>query len=283
MGLPKTDDIRVGNQRVTLNAFNGTETKEHLRQTAVQIIASGPSIADLVFNNQQLGTPTIFVNGSLSLLSEQTFTSIAGWVISDARFIHHQPNILKNHYNGQPLYATLAVFEALAASHPEIMLNYHQAMRVLYPVDRPWGVKSNKPWHSKLALTAKRLIRKSSLKEFADHPSFVINSTHKPKPIGVSLDVTDGFVEAGTVAYVAAQLAFSRQASAIHLYGIDLLNSNQPRFYENKDNSAPCKLDKAITDRIVPSFNLLGKVYKDHGVTVYNHSPVSKDLFDELY
>lgn len=283
MGLPKTDDIRVGNQRVTLNAFNSTETREELQQTAVQIIASGPSVADLLFNSQQLSTPTIFVNGSLSLLSEQTFTSIAGWVISDARFIHHQPNILKNHYNGQPLYATLAVFEALATSNPDIMLNYHQAMRVLYPVDRPWGVKSNKPWHSKLALTAKRLIRKRSLKEFADHPSFVINSTHKPKPIGVSLDVTDGFVEAGTVAYVAAQLAFSRQASTIHLYGIDLLNSSQPRFYENKDNSAPCKLDKAITDRIVPSFNLLGKVYKDHGVTVYNHSPVSKDLFDELY
>ena len=94
--------------------------------------------------------------------------------------------------------------------------------------------------------------------------------------------MSHGFVEAGTVAYVAAQLAYAREAAAIHLYGIDLLNSNQPRFYENKHNSAPSKLDKAISDRIVPSFNLMGQVYREHGVSVINHSPISKDLFSEL-
>lgn len=116
----------------------------------------------------------------------------------------------------------------------------------------------------------------------ANQPNFVINTQHQPAPIGLSLDVTHGFIEAGTVAYVAAQLAFSRHASEIHLYGIDLLNNDQPRFYENKDNSAPCKLDKAITDRIVPSFNLLGRVYKENNVPVVNHSPVSQELFHHL-
>ena len=81
---------------------------------------------------------------------------------------------------------------------------------------------------------------------------------------------------------MATQLAFSRHAATIHLYGIDLLNSEQPRFYENKNNSAPSMLSKVMSERIVPSFNLLSRTYKSHGVSVINHSPVSKTLFDDL-
>ena len=280
--LPPTVKFDIDNQLITICAFNANQIDQNLHKQAVNIIASGPSIADLAFS-ELLDAPTIFVNGSISLLAEHNFTHVVGWVISDARFINHQPEILKTYYTGQPLYATLAVFEAMAVSHSSIMCAYHESMRILYPVDRPWGVKSNKLWYSNLSFKKKLLNKKKPLPYFANDPNFVIDSQHKPAPIGVSLNITYGFVEAGTVAYVATQLAFSRQASAIHLYGIDLLNSNQPRFYENSDNSAPSKLDKAVTERIVPSFNILGRVYKEHGVPVINHSPISKDLFDSLY
>lgn len=282
LALPSTVEFDIDHQLITIHAFDTNEATQNLHKQAVNIIASGPSIANLTFA-ELLDTPTMFVNGSISLLAEHDFTQIIGWVISDARFIHHQPEILQKHYTGQPLYATLAVFEAMAVAHPETLRTYHDTMRILYPVDRPWGVKSNKFWFSKLSFRKKLLNKKKPLSHFANYPNFIIDANHKPDAIGVSLDVTQGFVEAGTVAYVAAQLAFSRGASAIHLYGIDLLNSNQPRFYENENNSAPSKLDKAISDRIVPSFNLLAKTYKEHGVTVINHSPVSKDLFNKLY
>ncbi|ALF58744.1 hypothetical protein [Psychrobacter urativorans] len=278
--LPPTADFNIDNQLITIAAFDATEEKQSLHQQAVNIIASGPSTANLSFSELQ-DIPTIFVNGSISLIEHHHFTHVVGYVISDARFIHHQPDILQKYYTGQPLYATLAVFEAMAVTHPHIMQTYHDAMRILYPVDRPWGVKSNKALFSKLSFKNKWLNKKKPLSSFADDANFVIVD-NQPAPIGVSLNLTYGFVEAGTVAYVAAQLAFARQASAIHLYGIDLLNSSQPRFYENVDNSAPSRLDKAINDRIVPSFNLLGKVYKEHGVTVINHSPISKNLFDNL-
>lgn len=281
-GLPPTVKFNIDNHIIMIKGFNADESGQSLHQQAVNIIASGPSITDLAFSEMQ-DIATIFVNGSISLLSQHDFTQVVGWVISDARFIHHQPDILKTHYTGQPLYATLAVLEAIAVTQPDIMRTYHDAMRILYPVDRPWGVKSNKLWFSKLAFRKKLLNKKKPLAHFANHPNFVIDTEHKPHPIGVSLNITYGFVEAGTVAYVATQLAFSQKASEINLYGIDLLNSSQPRFYENQDNSAPSKLDKAVTDRIVPSFNLLGNVYKDHGVTVINHSPISKNLFDGLY
>ncbi len=281
MELPPTVKFNIQDQPVIIQAFNSTEMKQNLNGQAVNIIASGPSIASLAFS-ELIDMPTIFVNGSISLLAEHYFAQIVGWVISDARFINHQPEILKNYYTGQPLYATLAVLEAIAASHPDIMRRYHDSMRILYPVDRPCGVESNKLWFSKLTFKKKLFNKKKSLSYFINHPNFIIDNNHKPAPVGVSLDVTYGFVEAGTVAYVAAQLAFSRSVSIINLYGVDLINSNQPRFYEDKDNSAPSKLDKAITDRIVPSFNLLGKVYKEHGVPVVNHSSISKTLFDSL-
>lgn len=280
--LPPTVVFNIDDQPITIHAFNSSEAKQSLNNQAVNIIASGPSAANLAFS-ELIEIPTIFVNGSISLLAQHDFTQVVGWVISDALFIAHQPTILQDHYRGQPLYATLAVFEAIAVTQPDIILTYHNAMRILYPVDRPWGVKSNKLWFSKLSFKKKLLNKKKPLSYFVNQPNFIINSSHKPEPIGVSLDVTEGFVEAGTVAYVAAQLAFSRQASEINLYGLDLINSDQPRFYENQHNNAPTTLNKVISERIIPSFNLLGKTYKSHGVMVINHSYISKHLFDGLH
>lgn len=280
--LPPTVVFNIDDQPITIHAFNSSEAKQSLNNQAVNIIASGPSAANLAFS-ELIEIATIFVNGSISLLAQHDFTQVVGWVISDALFIAHQPTILQDHYRGQPLYATLAVFEAIAVTQPDIILTYHNAMRILYPVDRPWGVKSNKLWFSKLSFKKKLLNKKKPLSYFVNQPNFIINSSHKPEPIGVSLDVTEGFVEAGTVAYVAAQLAFSRQASEINLYGLDLINSDQPRFYENQHNNAPTTLNKVISERIIPSFNLLGKTYKSHGVMVINHSYISKHLFDGLH
>ena len=277
--LPATAGFNIDNELIIINAFNANEPEQSLHGKDVNIIASGPSIQQLPLT-ELLDTPTIFVNGSISLIGQHQFTDIAGYVISDARFINHQPEILQQYYTGQPLYATLAVFEAMATTHPDIMQTYHHAMRVLYPVDRPWGVKSNKLSFNKLIFKKKLLNKKIPLSYFINNPNFIIDSDHKAADIGVSLNITHGFVEAGTVAYVAAQLAFSRQAACIHLYGIDLLNSKQPRFYENKNNSAPSMLSKVLNERIVPSFNLLGRIYQSHGVPVVNHSPISKSLFD---
>ena len=279
--LPSTIHFDIGQETVPINAFDAKEEKQNLGQQPVNIIASGPSIAEQAISKLQ-STPTIFVNGSLSLTADCDFKSVVGYVISDARFIHHRPEVLQRYYKGQSLYATVAVFEAIAATQPEMLWRYRDAMRIIYLVDRPWGVKSNKASHTKLSSKYQWLSQRKSLADFADNPNFVITDRRTSTPIGVSLDVSYGFVEAGTVAYVATQLAFTRRAGAIHLYGIDLLNSNQPRFYEDSRDSAPTKLGEVTKVHIVPSFNLLGSVYKEHGVPVINHSPISKNLFDTL-
>lgn len=245
-------------------------------QQTVNILASGSSIYSANLNkiSQQ---PCIFVNGSIELMGKYDFTHPIAYVITDPRFIRHNLAILQNRYRGQcPLYITQAVLEKLADTDPHLIEQYAQHLRLIYSVERPIRQPSKHFLAKFFRKNNKRL-----LMDFANHPQFVIER-HGDTTIGVSLDIRHGFVEAGTVAFVATQLAYRLGFSEINLYGIDLINAHEPRFYENSQNSAPSKLAPAIYNRIVPSFDLLASVYQQHGVMVYNHSPVSKDLFTEL-
>ena len=245
-------------------------------QKSVNILASGSSIYSANLNkiSQQ---PCIFVNGSIELMGKYDFTHPVAYVITDPRFIRHNLAILQNRYHGQcPLYITQAVLEKLADTDRNLIKKYVQHLRLIYSVERPIRQPSKHFLAKFFRKNNKRL-----LMDFANHPQFVIER-HGDTTIGVSLDIRHGFVEAGTVAFVATQLAYRLGFSEIHLYGIDLINAHEPRFYENSQNSAPSKLAPAIYNRIVPSFDLLASVYQQQGVMVYNHSPVSKDLFKNL-
>ena len=245
-------------------------------QKSVNILASGSSIYSANLNkiSQQ---PCIFVNGSIELMETYDFQQPVAYVITDPRFIRHNLAILQNRYRGQcSLYITQAVLEKLADTDPHLIEQYAQHLRLIYSVERPIRQPSKHFLAKFFRKNNKRL-----LMDFANHPQFVIER-HGDTTIGVSLDIRHGFVEAGTVAFVATQLAYHLRFSEIHLYGIDLINAHEPRFYENVQNSAPSKLAPAIYNRIVPSFDLLASVYQQQGVMVYNHSPVSKDLFKNL-
>lgn len=245
-------------------------------QKSVNILASGSSIHSANLNkiSQQ---PCIFVNGSIELMETYDFQQPVAYVITDPRFIRHNLAILQNRYHGQcPLYLTQAVLEKLADTDRNLIKKYVQHLRLIYSVERPILQSSNY-----FLANFFRKNNKCPLMGFAKHPQFVIER-HGETVIGVSLDIRHGFVEAGTVAFVATQLAYHLRFSEIHLYGIDLINTHEPRFYENVQNSAPSKLTPAIYNRIVPSFDLLAKVYQQQGVMVYNHSSVSKDLFKNL-
>ena len=282
MLTPKHIDLKTSNGNYSIKTFDKQAMSQGLKGLSVNIFASGPSITEVKFEDELLTNPSIFVNGSLTLTAEHDFTNIVAYVISDERFIKHNSEILDQYYTGQPLYITKPVVEAIAINLPSIIEKYQDSIKVIYPVDRPLITNDKSSLLRSLPLINKIGNKKLSLADFTDHPDFVIDTSSYPKPIGVSLNIEQGFVEAGTVAFVAAQLAYTLGAKQINLYGIDLINSNQPRFYERQDNAAPCKLDKAVTDRIVPSFNLLGKVYHQHGITVKNRSPVSANLFSKI-
>lgn len=268
------------------------EQKQRLNQP-VNIFASGPSITKVNFG-PLLKAPAIFVNGSISLVSQHDFQYTVAYVITDARFIAHSLSVLEVHYSGQPLYVTHSVLKAIARASPKILANHHQSITVITAADRPLTFTPKKLTQLLTLFSNKKVqsppqkndlatveTRKKSIEHIQPHPALVIDRTCDPT-IGVSLNIQHGFIEAGTVTFVASQLAFTLGASEIHLYGLDLSNSKQPRFYETPETTAPCKLDKAISNRIVPSFDLLAATYQEHGVPIYNHSPISKHLFRNL-
>ncbi|KND23213.1 hypothetical protein AFK20_02490 [Enhydrobacter aerosaccus] len=260
---------------MALRIVNPAFVLPKVSDTTVHILASGPSIQTNAID--PLGCESvIFVNGSISLTEHYKFDKIVAYVITDPRFIKHNCSIPLQYYQGgYPLYISALVAEQLWQDAPDFLVQYADHIYIIYPVDRPIDdsliALQQTSLLGKIAVT---LNKRTRLKHLKHSPYHTIN-----KKIGVSWDIRYGFVEGGTVALVALQLAYSLGFQVIHLYGIDLINSQQPRFYENQDNAAPTKLDKAITHRIVPSFDWVAHNYQQKGVQIYNHSPISKDLF----
>lgn len=234
----------------------------------IHIIASGPSIrtANLAYLEKQA---CIFVNGSISLTEQYHFSHILGYVISDKRFIEHNLDLFRQHYRGQPLFITEPVWQALQHACPKYIEPYLGHIKLL----RNASPRTPNLWQRCLNTVFQR--SETSNTDIVISPK---HNTHR-KPIAVSLNIATGYVEAGTVAYIAAQLAFSMGTTRIHLHGVDLINTREPRFYEKPDHQAPCMLDKAVANRIVPSFDWLAEVYRQHGVEIVNHSGISNNLF----
>lgn len=239
----------------------------------IAVVASGPSIneLDLVQLSYQ---PCIFVNGSISLLKKQHFNHICGYVISDKRFIEHNQNLFQTYFRGQPLYITQPVLRIIEERCPETIQLYYSQINIIEPAITRF---------KRLQLKNKNIIKNlffTKRKILAQLPEIILDLSNHQQIIGVSLDICTGFIEAGTVAFIAAQLAFSMGAKQIHLYGVDLLNANaQPRFYESRSDKAPIMLDKAVYNRIIPSFNWMADIYQQYQVQIINHSPVSGHLF----
>ncbi len=258
---------------VGCDCINDCINQEKKVQEQVHVLASGSSIAQVDMSMVAQQT-TIFVNGSIQLFEQQDFQYPVAYVISDKRFIEHNLELMQAYYQGQcPLFITQPVLENLQKLAPEFLEKIHTHIRLLYNYQKP--IKQ-----SKIGLLNK-LINK--IQPVVMDDNFIKLKDKNSNPIiGVSTDIRYGFVEAGTVAFVATQLAFSMGFKHIYLHGMDLLNSNQPRFYETQDNQAPCKLDKAVQNRIIPCFEFLAQTYREQGVLVYNGSPISKDLFNQL-
>ncbi|WP_434353968.1 hypothetical protein VH441_02770 [Psychrobacter sp. HD31] len=240
----------------------------------VHILASGSSITqvNMIKICQQ---PSIFVNGSIQLFADYQFNQPVAYVISDHRFIEHNVSLMMQYYNGQcPLFITQSVLENLQKFASDYLTAISDNIHLIHNFQKP--INRNKTnFFEKIR---KKLSHPNVNNQFIK----LKQPNSSKKLIGVSTDIRHGFVEAGTVVFVATQLAYTMGFKSIYIHGMDLLNTHQPRFYENQKEQAPCKLDKAVTNRIVPSFDFLAEVYQQQDVKVYNGSPISKGIFDNL-
>ena len=98
----------------------------------------------------------------------------------------------------------------------------------------------------------------------------------RARSIAFSKDLSQGFFDARTVAYVALQLAYHLGFEEVLLVGVDL-DQTVGRFYETEEGQhSPCGLDQHWDSRILPSLTLMARQVVNEHFHVYNLSAASR-------
>jgi len=98
----------------------------------------------------------------------------------------------------------------------------------------------------------------------------------RARSIAFSTDMSNGYFDARTVAYVALQLAHHLGFEQVLLVGVDL-DQSAGRFYEDGlTQRSPCGLDQHWGSRILPSLTLMAQHVVNEHFRVYNLSATSR-------
>ncbi|WP_339543967.1 lipopolysaccharide biosynthesis protein [Pseudomonas sp. RA_35y_Pfl2_P32] len=212
---------------------------------AVFIIASGSSAKD--FPIQEFAhVPMITMNGAISLFSA-TDIRPHFYICTDMSFPSQQPDFFAH---------AMKISQRVA-----LWAEYARRTNV-----RPTG---------KL-FTLKRAPKQTWLEYFFRRNKNLVQSRaflgQRAKSIGFSKNLSDGFFDARTVAYLALQLAHHLGFTKVFLVGVDL-NQSTGRFYETDGSVlSPCGLDKHYHTRILPSLKLMSSKVMGDDFAVYNLS-----------
>lgn len=243
---PVSASWRPAESPLTLQDFDACR---NTRTGAVFIIASGMSATS--FPLQRFAhVPMITMNGAISMFMG-TDVKPCFYACTDKNFSEQQPDLFK--------YA-MAVSQNVALWEDHARASGICPAGQLYPLS-----KAKKPsWFDTVRGKHVALVANHSL------PGF-----HQ-RPIGFSKDMSEGFFDARTVAYLTLQLAYHLGFSTVFLVGVDL-NEKSGRFYENREFiNSPCGLDQHYYTRILPSFELMAEKVMGDGFRVYNLSDCSR-------
>jgi KDO transferase-3 len=215
----------------------------------VFIVASGASAKGFPLQ-RFAGVPMITVNGAISMFAEHGVRPYF-YVCTDTGFAHQQPElyakavrlskrlaIWPSEVEGLPVTCEAQIFPLAKAARSGLY-------DALFNAD-PQLVRSRAIWGS------------------------------RSRSVGFSKDLSQGFFDARTVAYVALQLACHLGFNQVFLVGVDL-DQSVGRFYEGPGQAVSrCHLDEAFERRILPSLKLMADRVVDEHFAVYNLSATSK-------
>ncbi|MGY2193822.1 lipopolysaccharide biosynthesis protein [Pseudomonas pergaminensis] len=238
---------RVSNNgELDLHAFESCRNTE---SGAVFIVASGLSAQSFPVE-KFAHVPMITMNGAISMFLD-TDVKPYFYACTDRSFSEQQPALFKH---------AMAVSQRVALWEDHARSSQARPTGRLYPLTkakRPSWLESVLGKHSALVV---------------NHPLL----PSRERPLGFSKDMSEGFFDARTVAYLAIQLAFHVGFTQVFLVGVDL-DQNAGRFYENRDTTnSPCGLDQHYFTRILPSFELMSAKVMGNDFMVYNLSDTSK-------
>lgn len=216
---------------------------------AVFIIASGPSAKSFPIK-KFAHVPMITMNGAISMFLDSEVKPYF-YACTDRSFSEQQPELFKQ---------AMAISQRVALWEDHARSSHARPTGRLYPLSkakRPSWLESVRGKHSALVV---------------NHPLL----PSRERPLGFSKDMSEGFFDARTVAYMAIQLAFHVGFTQVFLVGVDL-DERSGRFYESADSThSPCGLDQHYFTRILPSFELMSDKVMCDNFRVYNLSDISR-------
>nr|WP_095147262.1 MULTISPECIES: lipopolysaccharide biosynthesis protein [unclassified Pseudomonas] len=215
----------------------------------VFIIASGSSTKDFPVD-EFAHVPMITMNGAISLFNGTNIKPYF-YICTDMGFPKQQPELFSL---------------AMNISQRVALWTEHVRRTGTRPAGKLFALKRapKKTWLDYFFRTNKNLVHKHSF------------LGHRSRSVGFSKNLSDGFFDARTVAYLALQLAHHLGFSKVILVGFDL-NPSMGRFYENNGSVlSPCGLDEHYHTRILPSLKLMSRKVMGESFTVYNLSSTSR-------
>jgi Kdo-III transferase WaaZ len=236
--------LRLFGQHYELPALAQWQPQAH----ELHVVLSGPSIGSLREPARLTLRPVIAVNGSWRILAEQGHRA-ALYVISDVGYLRRQ---------WETFLAGLAVSEALACDHRILLeiarrdaslLRKHR-IYLFDDLQRPY--RQSRRWWKRFG--------PQRLSYDADHS------------VAFSLDADIGFHPSKTVAYLALQIAASRQPRRIVLFGLDLSDGKR---YFKEATPEKSMLQNDFAAAILPHFTFAAGVLRERGIETLNASPDS--------
>ncbi|MCU1749229.1 lipopolysaccharide biosynthesis protein [Pseudomonas sp. 6D_7.1_Bac1] len=215
----------------------------------VFIIASGSSAKDFPID-EFAHVPMITMNGAVALF-EGTAIKPFFYVCTDMSFPTQQPELFSH---------------AMQISQRVALWEEYIRRSDIRPQGQLFALKPaiKQSWFDSTFKRNKDLVRSTSL------------FGHRRKSIGFSKNLSDGFFDARTVAYLALQLAYHAGFTKVIMVGVDL-NQSSGRFYETEtSNKSPCALDQHFHTRILPSLKLMAEKVMNKNFSVYNLSKNSR-------
>lgn len=218
---------------------------------AIYIVGSGPSINECDLRRVESRT-AILLNGAIHLMALDIPEPLAV-AVEDERFVWRHFDLMRERVvPGTICLLSVGVIRAIC----ERDMRWLADKRVIL-VD---NIK--KPYKHK---------RRESLELRA--LDFVVVSEW-PEQAGISLDPDKGVFQGGSVAISAVQFAMACRPRLIGLFGIDIVNADQPRFYETTGGAAYSGIARA-EKRIIPHFVLAKEIASARNITFLNFSAIS--------
>ncbi|PZM13748.1 glycosyl transferase [Rhizobium tubonense] len=241
-------DVRYRGEKVV--TLSGADLLRERSPENVYIVGSGPSVRNCDLSRLEEGS-AILLNGAITLIGEQIAMPLA-IAIEDERFIWRHFDLVKEKVAADTVcLLSVAVLRAIC-EHDRRWLRDKKVVLIDY-IRKPYGE------------------RRRSIDMIARFDFVVLN---EDRSAAISLLPDRGVVQGGSVAVSVLQFALYCRPRTIGLFGIDISNADQPRFYETGKQTAFSGIAGA-EKRIVAHLVLAKKTAGEHNVEVMNFSPVS--------